>query len=100
MGEKDELKRFFIGEKEIDISGIPEFPGDLIAYALHTFEAQDNYVIFAGKSLEFETEFKLTKENALLFAFPNRINQNNFRKMHGIPKKRKIAGRKGVRKNK
>ena len=32
MGEKDELKRFFIGEKEIDISGIPEFPGDLINY--------------------------------------------------------------------
>lgn len=30
MGEKDELNRFFIGEKEIDTSGIPEFPGDLI----------------------------------------------------------------------
>lgn len=100
MGEKDELKRFFIGEKEIDISGIPEFPGDLIAYALQTFETQNNSVIFAVKTLEFETEFKLTKENALIFAFPNRINQNNFRKIHGIPKKRKIAGRKGVRKNK
>lgn len=100
MGEKDELRRLFIGDEEISISGIPEFPGDLIAYALQTFEAQYNSVIFAGKSLEFETEFKLTKENALLFAFPNRINQNNFRKMHGIPKKRKIAGRKGVRKNK
>lgn len=100
MGEKDELRRLFIGDGETVISGIPEFPGDLIAYALQTFETQDNSVIFAGKSLEFETEFKLTKENALLFAFPNRINQNNFRKMHGIPKKRKIAGRKGVRKNK
>lgn len=97
MGEKDELKRFFMGEKEIDTSGIPEFPGDLIAYALQTFETQDNSVIFAGKSLEFETEFKLTKENALLFAFPDRIKQNNFRKMHGIPKRRKING---SRKNK
>lgn len=100
MGEKDELRRLFIGDGETAISGIPEFPGDLIAYALQTFETQDNSVIFAVKSLEFETEFKLTKENALLFAFPERINQNNFRKMHGIPKSRKIAGRKGVRKNK
>lgn len=90
MGEKDELKRFFMGEKEIDTSGIPEFPGDLIVYALQTFAAQDNSVIFAGKSLEFETEFKLTEENALLYAFPDRIKQNNFRKMHGIPKRRKI----------
>lgn len=98
MGSKDELKRLFIGNGETAISGIPEFPGDLIAYALQTFETQNNSVIFAVKTLEFETEFKLTKENALLFAFPNRINQNNFRKIHGIPKKRKIAGRKGVRK--
>lgn len=100
MGEKDGLRRLFIENGETTISGIPEFPGDLIAYALRIFETQDNSVIFAGKSLEFETEFKLTKENALLFAFPNRINQNNFRKMHGIQKSRKIAGRKGVRKNK
>lgn len=100
MGAKDELRRLFIGDGKTTISGIPEFPGDLIAYALQTFEAQNNSIIFAGKSLEFETEFKLTKENALLFAFPERINQNNFRKMHGIPKSRKIAGRKGVRKNK
>ena len=92
MGAKDELKCLFIGDGETAISGIPEFPGDLIAYALQTFETQDNSVIFAGKSLEFETEFKLTKENALLFAFPERINQNNFRKMHGIPKRRKING--------
>lgn len=97
MGEKDELRRLFIGDEEISISGIPEFPGDLIVYALQTFAAQDNSVIFAGKSLEFETEFKLTKENALLFAFPDRIKQNNFRKMHGIPKRRKING---SRKNK
>lgn len=97
MGEKDELRRLFIENEETTISGIPEFPGDLIAYALQTFETQDNSVIFAGKSLEFETEFKLTKENALLFAFPNRISQNNFRKIHGISKRRKING---SRKNK
>lgn len=36
MGEKDELNRFFIGEKEIDTSGIPELPGDLINYSLQS----------------------------------------------------------------
>lgn len=36
MGEKDELKRIFIGEKEIDTSGIPELPGDLINYSLQS----------------------------------------------------------------
>ena len=54
MGAKDELRRLFIGDGETTISGIPEFPGDLIAYALQTFEAQNNSIIFAGKSLEFE----------------------------------------------
>lgn len=88
MGEKDELNRFFIGEKEIDTSGIPEFPGDLINYSLQT----------VGKEFEFRTEFKIPKEIFYSLFSSNRINQNNFRKIHGIPKKRKIAGRKGVRK--
>ena len=52
MGEKDELKQFFIGEKEIDTSGIPEFPGDLINYSLQSIR----------KELEFRTEFKMPKE--------------------------------------
>ena len=90
MGAKDELKRFFIGEKEIDTSGIPEFPGDLINYSLQS----------VGKELEFRTEFELPKEIFYSLFFSNRINQNNFHKIHGIPKKRKIAGQKGVRKNK
>ena len=89
MGEKDELNRFFIGEKEIDKSGIPEFPGDLINYSLQS----------VGKELEFRTEFELQKEILCSLFFSNRINQNNFRKIHGFPKKRKIAGRKGVRKS-
>lgn len=97
MGEKEELKRLFIGDCETFISGVPEFPGDLIAYALQGFEKQDGSIILAGKTFELETEFKLVKENALLFSFPNRIKQNNFRKIHGIPKRRKING---SRKNK
>ena len=32
MGEKDELRRLFIENGETTISGIPEFPGDLITY--------------------------------------------------------------------
>ena len=89
MGEKDELKRIFIGEKEIDTSGIPELPGDLINYSLQS----------VGKELGFRTEFVLSKELLYSLLFTNRIKQNNFRKMHGFPKKRKIAGRKGVRKS-
>jgi hypothetical protein len=89
MGEKDELNRFFIGEKEIDTSGIPELPGDLINYSLQS----------VGKELEFRTEFELPKEIFYSLFFSNLINQNNFRKIHGFPKKRKIAGRKGVRKH-
>ena len=89
MGEKDELKRLFIGEKEIDTSGIPEFPGDLINYSLQS----------VGKEFEFMTEFELPKEVFYSLLFPNRINQNNCRKIHGFHKKRKIAGRKGVRKS-
>lgn len=84
MGEKDELKRIFIGEKEIDTSGIPELPGDLINYSLQS----------VGKELGFRTEFVLSKELLYSLLLTNRIKQNNFRKMHGFPKKRKIAGRK------
>ncbi len=90
MGEKDELNRFFIGEKEIDTSGLLEFPGDSINYSLQS----------VGKEFEFRTEFDLPKEVFYSLFFTNRINQNDFRKIHGFPKKRKIAGRKGVRKNK
>lgn len=34
MGEKDGLRRLFIENGETTISGIPEFPGDLINYSL------------------------------------------------------------------
>lgn len=88
MGEKDGLRRLFIENGETTISGIPEFPGDLINYSLQS----------VGKEFEFRTEFELPKKIFYSLFFSNRINQNNFRKIHGIPKKRKIAGRKGVRK--
>jgi len=89
MGVKDELNQLFIGEKEIDTSGIPELPGDLINYSLQS----------VGKELGFRTEFVLSKELLYSLLFTNRIKQNNFRKMHGIPMVRRVAGRKGVRKN-
>ena len=94
MGEKDGLRNFFIGDGQIVISGIPEFPGDLIAYALQSFEKQDCSFVFAGKTFEFETEFKMPKDVFYSLLAPNRINQNNFRKMHGIPKIRRIAKKK------
>ena len=57
MGVKDELNQLFIGEKEIDTSGIPELPGDLINYSLQ----------YVGKELGFRTEFVLSKELLSLF---------------------------------
>ena len=63
MGEKDELNRSFISEEEIDTSGIPEFPGDLINYSLQS----------VGKDFEFRTEFELPKEIFYsLFSQPNK----------------------------
>lgn len=97
MGEKDRLKHFFIEYGQIDISGIPEFPGDLIAYALQSFEKQYDSIVLAGKTFEFKTKFNMPKEMFYSLLAPNRINQNNFRKMHRIPKYRRIAGRKGVK---
>lgn len=62
--DKDELKHLFIGEKEMDTSGIPEFPGDLINYSLQS----------VGKEFEFRTEFKLPKEifYSLFFSKPDK----------------------------
>lgn len=94
MDEKDRLKHFFIGDKEVEISNIPEFPGDLIDYALQSFEKQCDSVVLAGKTFEFETEFKMPKEVLYSLLAPNRINQNNYRKMHGIPKIRRTAKKK------
>jgi hypothetical protein len=98
MGEKDKSKLFFIGDKEVEISGIPEFPGDLIECSLRSVEKEDNLLLCDGKAVKLEMKHALSNKILYSLIFPNRINQNNFRRMHGIPMIRRVAGRKGVRK--
>lgn len=101
MGEKDELKHFFTCNGKV-IETIPQISISDVAVIeggiLHKNE--DGTLCSIGKPLSIEFECKLSDELFWTLVAPERINQNNFRKMHGIPKVRKIAGRKGVRKNK
>lgn len=101
MGEKEELKHFFTCNGDVieEIAGISISDGSFIEYGiLHRNE--DGTLCSIGKPLSIELECKLNDELFWTLVAPNRINQNNFRKIHGIPKKCKIAGQKGVRKNK
>lgn len=95
MGEKNELKHFFTCNGKV-IETIPEISisyGTVIEGGiLHRNE--DGTLCSIGKPLSIELECKLSDELFWTLVAPNRINQNNFRKMHGIPKRRKINGTK------
>ena len=95
MGEKDELKQFFTCNGEV-IETIPEVSisdGFVVGGGiLHRNE--DGSLCSIGKPLSVEFECKLSDELFWTLIAPNRINQNNFRKMHGIPKIRRIAKKK------
>lgn len=101
MDEKEELKHFFTCNGEV-IEEIPEISisdGSVIEGGiLHRNE--DGTLCSIGKPLSIELESKLSDELFWTLFAPNPLNKNNFRKIHGIPKKRKIAWRKGVRKHK
>ena len=102
MGEKEELKHFFTCNGEV-IEEIPEISISDGAFVIEggiLHRNEDGTLCSIGKPLSIELKCKLSDELFWTLVAPNRINQNNFRKIHGIPKKRKIAGRKGVRKNK
>lgn len=98
MDEKEELKHFFTCNGEV-IEEIPEISisdGSVIEGGiLHRNE--DGTLCSIGKPLSIELECKLSDELFWTLFAPNRINKNNFRKMHGILKRRKING---SRKNK
>ena len=93
MGEKDELKHFFTCNCKV-IEEIPEISisdGVVIEGGiLHRNE--DGTLCSIGKPLSIELECKFSEELFWTLLAPNRIKQNNFRKMHGIPKRRKING--------
>ena len=48
--------------------------------------------------MNFEMNSNTKKRLFWTIVAPNKINRNNFRKNHGIPMIRRVAGRKGVRK--
>lgn len=93
MGEKEELKHFFTCNGEV-IEEIPEISisdGSVIEDGiLHRNE--DGTLCSIGKPVSIELECKLSDELFWTLLSQNRIKQNNFRKMHGIPKRRKING--------
>lgn len=98
MGEKDELKHFFICNGKV-IETIPEISisdGAVIEGGI-LHKNEDGTLCSMGEPLSIEFKFKLSNELFWALVAPKRIKQNNFRKMHGIPKRRKING---SRKNK
>ena len=98
MGEKDELKHFFTCNGKV-IEEIPEISisdGVVIEGGI-LHKNEDGTLCSIGKPLSIEFECKFSNELFWTLLAPDRINQNNFRKMHGIPKRRKING---SRKNK
>lgn len=99
MGEKEELKHFFTCNGEV-IEQIPEISISDGAFVIEggiLHRNEDGTLCSIGKPLSIELKCKLSDELFLTLVAPNRINQNNFRKIHGIPKRRKING---SRKNK
>lgn len=98
MGEKEELKHFFTCNGGV-IEEIPEIliSDDTVIEDGILHRNEDGTLCSIGKPLSIEFECKLSDELFWTLVAPNRINQNNFRKIHGIPKRRKING---SRKNK
>lgn len=93
MGEKNELKHFFTCNGKV-IETIPDISisdGTVIEGGI-IHRNEDGTLCSIGKPLSIELECKLSDELFWTLVAPNRINQNNFRKMHGIPKRRKING--------
>lgn len=95
MYEKDGSKHFFTCNGEV-IETIPEvsISDEFVAEDGILRRNEDGTLCRIGKPLSIELECKFSDELFWTLLAPNRINQNNFRKMHGIPKRRKINGTK------
>lgn len=93
MGEKDELKHFFTCNGKV-IEETPEISisdGVVIEGGI-LHKNEDGTLCSIGKPLSIEFECKFSDELFWTLLSQNRIKQNNFRKMHGILKRRKING--------
>lgn len=94
MGEMEELKHFFTCNGEV-IEEIPEISISDGAFVIEggiLHRNEDGTLCSIGKPLSIELKCKLSDELFWTLLSQNRIKQNNFRKMHGIPKRRKING--------
>ena len=94
MGDKDKLKHFFTCNGKV-IEATPEISISDGAFVIEggiLHRNEDGTLCSIGKPLSIELKCKLSDELFWTLVAPERINQNNFRKIHGIPKRRKING--------
>lgn len=97
MGEKDE-KQYFV--KELDSEYHP-FTGIVDISESIESDQNDNFPNFSEtESVTINFTLNSITKKILFWTIvaPGKISRNNFRKNHGIPKMRRVAGRKGVRK--
>lgn len=84
--EEQEAKMFFISETE---ERIPFFPGDFGMEIVQTDEEySQNNLNFGKMSGEFSCEISMTELEFIYLLYANKMQNNNWRKMHGIPKRR------------
>ncbi len=99
MGEKDENCIFLKKPdgKNCLLTGIVEIPESIES------NQNDNLPDFSDTesvTINFKLNSNTKKRLFWIIVAPDKIGKNNFRKNHGIPKIRRVAGRKGVRKDK
>ena len=97
MGEKDE-KQYFLKKPDgeycpiTEIANVPEhIPPD-------QKEDLPNFSDTESVTINFTLNSNIKKILFWTIVAPDKISRNNFRKNHGIPKIRRVARRKGVRK--
>ncbi|WP_343019352.1 hypothetical protein [Blautia obeum] len=97
MGEKDE-KQYFLKKPDgeycpiTEIANVPEhIPPD-------QNDDLPNFSEYESFTINFKMNSNTKKRLFWTIFAPDKINRNNFRKNHGIPMIRRVAGRKGVRK--
>lgn len=97
MGEKDENSIFLKSSdgEYCPLTGIAEIPENVEP------DQNDNLPNFSDTE-SVTINFKLNSNTKKILFWtivaPGKIRRNNFRKNHGIPMIRRVAGRKGVKK--
>ena len=79
--EKQEVTMFFVSETG---ERIPVFLGDL---DMEMVQPDLNFGITSG---EFSCEIPMTELEFVYLIYADKLRKNNWRKMHGIPMKRRV----------